>query len=135
MPTALRELVNAWSRRFDIPAEFGFRGSAAADLPAEVSSNLYRITQEALHNIVKHAHATRADVLFEVDDSGIKLIVEDDGAGFSPEANGGSGHSLGLLSMRERSSAIDGNFEIESSPGNGTTIFVRVPLTSKVERA
>ncbi|MFL6373706.1 MAG: PAS domain S-box protein [Pyrinomonadaceae bacterium] len=130
LPTALRELVNAWSRRFDIPAEFDFRGASDVQLPEEVSSNLYRITQEALHNIVKHAKASRADVLFEVDGAGVKLIVEDDGDGFEPASDDSRTHSLGLISMRERASALDGTFEIESTPGNGTTIFVRVPLAS-----
>jgi PAS domain S-box-containing protein len=130
LAAALRELVNAWSRRFDVPAEFDCRGTVTTDLPQEVSSNLYRVTQEALHNIIKHARAKCVDVLFEIDDAGIKLIVEDDGDGFDPSSNGHDGHSLGLISMRERAAAIDGTFEIESSPGQGTTIFLRVPFAT-----
>lgn len=130
LPAALHDLVVAWSRRFDITADFDFRGSSSFTFPDDVSSNLYRITQEALHNIIKHANAKHAEVLFEADGAGIKLIIEDDGVGFDPSANGHDGHALGLISMRERASAIDGTFEIESSPGNGTTVFVRVLLSS-----
>jgi signal transduction histidine kinase len=129
LPAALRELVGAWSRRFNIPTEFSFRGNDSDSPPADVSSNLYRITQEALHNIVKHARATRADVHFEIAADDLKLIVEDDGEGFLYDQHArNDGHSLGLVSMRERASAIDGTFEIESTPGRGTTIYVRVPL-------
>ena len=133
LPQALQELVTTWSRRFNIPAEFNFRGRDEHELPDEVSSNLYRITQEALHNIVKHANASRTDVLFEMNPEGINLIVEDDGDGFDPNHHKGDGaHSLGLISMHERASAIDGTFEIESNPGAGTTLFVRVPKVSPV---
>jgi PAS domain S-box-containing protein len=128
LPAALRELVGAWSRRFNIPAEFSFRGNDDEAPPADVSSNLYRITQEALHNNVKHANATRADVHFDITAEDMKLIVEDDGYGFLyDEKAHNDGHSLGLISMRERASAIDGTLDIESTPGEGTTIYVRVP--------
>lgn len=124
---ALRELVNVWSQRFGIHAEYNFRGPAELSISDQVGTSLYRITQEALHNIVKHAQASRAGVLFEVDGHTAKLIVEDDGKGFVPTRITGDGHSLGLISMRERAASIDGTLEIESSK-DGTTIFVRIPL-------
>lgn len=134
LPKALQELVSTWSRRFNIPAEFNFRGRDDHQLPDEVSSNLYRITQEALHNIVKHAYASRTDVLFELNDDTINLIIEDDGKGFDPGHHSNEGvHSLGLVSMHERASAIEGSFEIESNPGKGTTIFVKLNRTAKAE--
>ena len=134
LPKALQELVSTWSRRFNIPAEFNFRGRDDHQLADEVSSNLYRITQEALHNIVKHARASRTDVLFEMSDESINLIIADDGDGFDPDHHSADGaHSLGLVSMHERASAIDGTFEIESNPGKGTTIFVKLSRVPKAE--
>jgi signal transduction histidine kinase len=133
LDAALEELTETWSRRFSISADFNFRGRRDVSLPDNVSANMYRIAQEALHNIVKHAQADHAGILFEITDDALRLIVEDNGVGFSPDEPKKDGtHSLGLISMSERAAALDGSFEIESSPGTGTTIYVRVPLPTSV---
>ncbi len=93
-----------------------------------VGINIYRIVQEALHNVFKHADAGNVAVLLERVDGAMKLMIEDDGCGFAVARAGENGTGMGLLSMRERASLIAGDVEIESSPGNGTTLYVRVPL-------
>ncbi|MGH3145681.1 MAG: sensor histidine kinase, partial [Rubrobacter sp.] len=96
------------------------------DLPLETKEALYRIAQEALHNTVKHAHASRADLILECDARGvIALEVSDDGVGFDPEGSF-SGH-LGLKSMRERATRLGGTLRVESAPGEGTSIRARIP--------
>jgi PAS domain S-box-containing protein len=95
------------------------------DLPLETKEALYRIVQEALHNTVKHARASRAYLKLECDAQGVALEVYDDGVGFDPGGDF-SGH-LGLKSMRERASRLGGTLRVESAPGEGTSIRVRIP--------
>ena len=95
------------------------------DLPLETKEALYRIALEALHNTVKHARASRADLKLERDARGIALEVSDDGAGFDPSEDF-SGH-LGLKSMRERAARLGGTLRVESAPGRGTNIRVQIP--------
>jgi signal transduction histidine kinase len=95
-------------------------------LPAEVETVLYRIVQEALTNVVKHARAKNVTVLLARKDSAVTAVVEDDGRGFSTDR--GAGDGLGLIGMRERVALVDGRLEIESSEGGGTTLVVEVPI-------
>jgi two-component system CheB/CheR fusion protein len=100
-----------------------------------VESALYRVVQESLTNVWKHASATTVSVILERDPDALRLIVEDDGRGFDVE--GTSGESVrgrfGLLGMRERLALVGGTFKIESEPGSGTAIYVRVPLAAVPE--
>jgi len=96
-------------------------------LPTEVEVALYRIVQEAINNVVRHAQASHADVILERRDGHVIAIVEDDGLGFDPAAAGQTDR-LGLVGMRERAEALGGTFIVESAPGNGTTVCVEVPL-------
>ena len=99
-----------------------------AELPDDVSVNLYRIVQEGLHNVHKHARATHVSVPLTIRDTEVALVIEDDGQGFSADAHDPEQHrGLGLVSMRERARLIGGEFSIEATPGKGTSIFVRVP--------
>jgi signal transduction histidine kinase len=96
-------------------------------LPAELETTLYRIVQEALTNIVKHARARNVSILVVRRDGSVNAVVEDDGEGFDPDAIRADG--LGLLGMRERAALIDGRLSVESSSGGaGTTVAVEVPL-------
>lgn len=128
LSAALGQLVRGWSERFGIAAEYRGAGIHGTRLQPDVEANLYRVSQEALHNVYKHARATRVTVVLEIRDHRAVLVVEDDGRGFDPASRpvADSG-GLGLLSMRERTILVGGEFEIESAPGRGTTIFVRVP--------
>jgi signal transduction histidine kinase len=94
-------------------------------LPPEVETALYRITQEALTNIVKHAHAQRVSIVLTRRDGSVSAVIEDDGRGFAEGE--GSGNGLGLLGMRERVALVDGRLTIESSLGAGTTLSIEVP--------
>jgi signal transduction histidine kinase len=94
-------------------------------LPSDVETTLYRITQEALTNVVKHADAKRVSIVLTRRDGSISTVIEDDGRGFSEEQ--GSGNRLGLLGMRERVALVDGRLTVESSPGSGTMLSIEVP--------
>ena len=95
-------------------------------LPSEVETVLYRIVQEALTNVVKHARASRISILLTDKDGAVAAVVEDDGLGFNPKATGDSG--LGLVGMRERVGIVGGRIQIESAAGAGTTVVAEVPL-------
>ena len=94
-------------------------------LPSDVETTLYRITQEALTNVVKHAHAKRVSIVLTRRDGSISAVIEDDGQGF--QEGKGSGNGLGLLGMQERVALVDGRLSVESSPGSGTTLSIEVP--------
>jgi signal transduction histidine kinase len=96
-------------------------------LPQDVALCLFRIAQEGLRNIARHAGASRAEVRLQRLDGGLQLTVGDDGAGFDP-AEHRIQASLGHAGMRQRVRLLDGKIEIESSPGQGTTIMAWVPL-------
>jgi signal transduction histidine kinase len=95
-------------------------------LPPEVETVLYRIVQEALTNIVKHANAGRVSIVVTQRAGSVGAIVEDDGRGFDPEQDTNGG--IGLIGMRERVELLDGSMAIESAEGKGTTLVVEVPL-------
>ena len=96
------------------------------DVPLELKQSLYRIAQEALHNIVKHARASKAILRLTKEANDILLEIQDNGKGFDPKEPF-PGH-LGLLSMHERAAKVNGILTIESAPGQGTCVSVRVPF-------
>jgi signal transduction histidine kinase len=124
----LHNLVSGWSERFHIAAGFDASGDDRLRLPRDVEANLYRIAQEALHNVVEHAGATHVSVLLQHSDDETVLVIEDNGRGFGGSSGGAQMDDgrLGLVSMRERATIAGGRFEIESRP-SGTAIFIRVP--------
>jgi signal transduction histidine kinase len=95
-------------------------------LPSEVETTLYRIVQESLTNVVKHAGARNVSIVVMRRHRTATAIVEDDGQGFDPAGVGEGG--IGLVGMRERVALLDGRLEIESSPTAGTTVVAEVPL-------
>ena len=95
-------------------------------LPLEVKEALYRIGQEAMHNVVKHAHARRVEVCLSAGPDNVTLRVADDGKGF--EAGAAFPGHLGLRSMRERAARLDGTVEISSAPGQGTCVRATLPV-------
>jgi len=127
---ALANYVEEWSKNFDIPAEFHTSRTRSFRLLPETEINLYRIAQEALNNVTKHAKAKKVNVLVEFRRGEIVLMIEDDGRGFNvaratqPAA---SGKGLGLVGMRERAALLGGKLEIETGRGKGTTVIARVP--------
>ena len=125
---ALRSLTEDFGRREDMLATFSSRGLPER-LPRETAASLYRIAQEALRNVAKHAGPTHVKVTLEGEDGKIRLQVADLGQGFDMEdARGG----LGLVSMTERARVIGGSFQIESALGRGTAVTVEAPLKREV---
>jgi signal transduction histidine kinase len=132
MGEAIGAFVSEWSRHYDIAADFMSGMLLHERLPRDTETHLYRITQEALNNIAKHAFANHVSVLLESREQDLILIIEDDGRGFNPSKLSTpreSGKGLGLLGMQERASLIGGEVQIETAPQSGTTIYVRVPIT------
>jgi signal transduction histidine kinase len=122
---ALERLLQTFSEATDIRVEL--EAQLGPDrLPAEVETTLYRIVQEALTNIVKHAEASNVSILLVRRESSATVVIEDDGKGFDPSATRDEG--LGLEGMRERAELHDGRLTIESKADLGTTLAVEVPL-------
>ncbi|MCB0191438.1 MAG: GAF domain-containing protein [Anaerolineae bacterium] len=128
---ALRHYVETFGKQHGLILHFETVGLDEKRLPHPVEINIYRIIQEALANIARHAHATHASVLIERRGASIITIAEDNGSGFNPDDATRTGSRLGLLSMRERAEMMNGVFEIESSPDIGTTIYVEIPYVNQ----
>ncbi len=122
---ALEKQVAATAARYgmEVAAQLG----AEPPLTLTQREVFYRIAQEALHNVVKHAHATKAEVRLASDNGSIVLEVRDNGAGFDPTESF-PGH-MGLVSMQERASSIGARFEVTSAPGAGTTVRLSLPAS------
>ena len=127
---SLNWLLKKNSLRTGIATDFQSFDHTERLLPC-VEVPLYRIAQEALNNVVKHAEATRVSVRIERDDEKVCLSIEDDGKGFSLEETGISETSeggAGLVGIRERVNALGGELRIRTAPGRGTRIAIRIPL-------
>jgi signal transduction histidine kinase len=94
------------------------------NLPEEHKTCVYRVVQEALHNIVQHAGARNAEIAVRQERSRLRLTIEDDGRGFDPRRQRG----MGLLGMHERITHLDGAFAVDSQPGKGTVLRIDLPL-------
>ena len=138
-PTALDDLglevtlcnyVEAWSSRWQIPSDFHSNGFTDQRLASHLETTIYRIAQEALTNVARHASAQTVSLILERSDDRIGLIIEDDGCGFDVETamkNPAKEQRLGLLGMEERVALVGGNLTIESTRGKGTSVYVRIP--------
>lgn len=126
---AIHWYSDQFSKRTKIPIVF--KGEELESrLPSDIETNLFRITQEALTNIAKHAHAKEVTITLDKEEKTVKLVIIDDGVGFDPfiinktkERRG-----LGLIGMRERAEAIGGTFKVITSPNKGTWIKVEVKI-------
>jgi PAS domain S-box-containing protein len=124
---ALTNYVQDWSARVRVSADLHTAGLADGRLASEIETTLYRIAQEALNNIAKHARANHVEIILDRRADHVSLVVEDNGVGFDPVATGGPGRGFGLLGMQERAAMVGATLEIESAVGEGTTILVRMP--------
>ena len=129
---ALAHLCTEFNNRKGLHIRFS-HGEIPAALPAASALCLYRVAQEALRNIVRHANAGYATVLISAAQGGLHLSIEDDGVGFDPKTVGAKAR-LGLVSMQERVRLVGGSLTIHSEPGNGTRIDLRVPLLDESPR-
>ena len=128
---ALQNHLEDWSARHGTEHDFQARGLAGLRLSREIETTLYRVVQEGLTNVLKHAGATHVGVILELRDGLVRVVLEDDGGGFDVEqvlGSPGKAQRLGVRGMRERVALLGGELEIESSPGRGTTLYVRVPV-------
>lgn len=124
---ALRQHVAVLKSRDGLTVALQVEGEPK--LPPEQETQLFRIAQEALNNIVKHAHTDQALVKLALTDGQVSLLVEDHGAGFDPSAVQSGRQTLGLTSMRERVEMMEGSFTVETQPGAGVRIRVDLPIT------
>ena len=124
---ALRHDLDDWSVRSGVEVQFQAVGMEPNRLPTEIETALYRVVQEGLTNILKHAKAQLVSVVVERQERQAIAVIEDDGVGFNTESPVPAGR-LGILGMRERLELLGGNLELESSAGSGTSLIARVPL-------
>jgi PAS domain S-box-containing protein len=129
LTAALNELCEEFSAREGIEVLFE-PASVPTSLPADVASCLYRVAQEALHNVLKHAHASHVTLKVSGDSLGIHLLIHDLGVGFDSETSQPH-HGLGIVNMKERIRLVQGEFSIRSKPGQGTEVRVLVPLSKE----
>jgi two-component system NarL family sensor kinase len=126
---ALRDHVDALQNETGM--DFTMEAALSGALDEQVEMVLYRVTLEAIQNVVKHAEATHADVRLHTENGTIQLEVSDDGCGFDlgPQADPATGENFGLLAMRERVESVGGRLAIETRRGAGTRVLVSVPRT------
>jgi signal transduction histidine kinase len=131
LQTALLNYVNKWAEYSGIIVDFHSTGLDHERLPPQVETTLYRFVQEALTNALKHARAQRMSLILERRYDQVLCVVEDDGCGFNAESVTklpAAGGRLGILGMQERVAMVGGRLGIESRPGAGTTLVVRIPV-------
>jgi signal transduction histidine kinase len=127
LPEALTALARSWSQRSLIPTELETTGTPA-HTDSEAEAALFRVAQEALSNVAKHAHARRVHLTLSYLEDTVLLDVADDGVGFQRAAGSGATDGYGLAGMQRRLDRVAGTLTVESTPGYGTTINASVPL-------
>lgn len=122
LPDALRTLTERWSQNQGTRAQVDVTGASEPLSPA-IEVSLFRVAQESLTNVAKHAEASRVGVTLSYTGTEVLLDVRDDGRGFAK----GVGTGFGLISMRQRIRGVGGHVEVQSAPGEGTSVSARVP--------
>lgn len=123
---ALEWFSEEFTKRYNIEVQFS-SDAENYDIKPEAATSLFRIYQESLTNVARHSEATKVEGVLVAHHSKLRLSVTDNGKGFDVQS-GGRKKSLGLLGMKERAAIIDGNLEIISSPGKGTSVVIEIPL-------
>jgi signal transduction histidine kinase len=134
LQAALANYTEHWAARAGIELDFQTVGPETVRLPEAVETVLYRVVQETLTNVVRHAGARRVSLVLQFSPNEVVVVVEDDGIGFDTEAvttPSRAGDRLGLLGMRERLALVSGALTVESAIGRGTTIIARIPLPTR----
>ena len=130
---ALTNYVHDWSARTGIPVRVHTSGLLDERLAPDVETTLYRIAQEALNNAAKYSRAQHVEFMLERRSDSVLLVVGDDGVGFEVD-EGAKGRGFGVAGMRERAALIGGTLEIESAPGQGTTVLARIAVPAGASR-
>jgi PAS domain S-box-containing protein len=130
LAAALKELSDECMQSYDIEILTKVESVSERRLPPDVESVLYRVAQEALANVCRHAQASRAEVQVSLHRHGIELLIEDNGRGYRRERAGAQDRrgGLGLQGMRERAASLGGTLSVESAPRRGTRIRLALPL-------
>jgi signal transduction histidine kinase len=128
LATALNEEAEQFSHRTGIPCVVKF-GKVPETLPAAINTAVFRIFQESLTNVARHAQAHRIEVAFDVSGAVLELVIHDDGIGIDPSAIDHP-KSLGLIGMIERAESVGGWIRFEQASGKGTTVTLTIPLSA-----
>ncbi len=129
---ALNNHLENWAASTGIGLDFHAQGLDDARVPSHVETTVYRVAQEALNNVAKHASATSVSITLERRNHELLAVIEDNGVGFveaAPDATGGRGR-LGLAGMRQRAALVGGTLTVDSSLGKGATLILRIPIAN-----
>ena len=126
---AARRYVADYAKGHGIEVDFRSEGLGTRRLPSLIQTTMYRILQEGLTNVARHARATRVELVLRLGGGGLELEIRDDGVGFDPATAEAARTGLGLHGMGERAALLGGTIEIRSAPGQGTTVHARVPAS------
>ena len=128
---ALVSYVEMWSHRTGIPVELHTSGLSGDRLPLAMELVIYRIIEEALTNVMKHAQAKLVSIVVDRRPEEVRAVIDDDGRGFDHDAVATKPPRLGLLGMNERAAEFAGVVTVESAPGRGTSVYVRLPAPKR----
>ena len=131
LPIALQRLVDEFTARSHIQGSFGHK-DIPSTIPQEIATCLYRVAQESLSNVARHAAASRVDVEMTRSQSGLTVTITDNGVGFDAEQPRHGPHGLGLLGMKERVALVHGDLQVVSAVGKGTKVQVVVLVPEEV---
>ena len=126
---AIATYVKQWSQHTGVAATAVSSSLREARFSPETETAAYRIVQESLNNTRKHSGAKNAELIFEKQAGSVVLIIGDDGEGFDLEAQAKRAEGMGLAGMKERAAQIGATLEIETSPGEGTTVYLEIPVS------
>jgi two-component system sensor histidine kinase DegS len=130
---ALRRFINDLKEHHGLMVDYAVMGRDYR-LPTHIEVGAFRMVQEALNNVIKHASAKSVVVRVEFAEKSLALLIKDDGVGFTvDEALARDGNHFGLLSMRERVDLLEGSWRVDSTPGKGTRLDIRIPLKEEEE--
>ncbi|MHB8112154.1 MAG: sensor histidine kinase [Bellilinea sp.] len=133
LAACLRQHVRERKEQDDLEVDLTIQGERR--LPAAVEEGLFRVVQEALNNVVRHAGVNAASVTLRLDQNPIELCIEDRGKGFNPQGKSPDTGHLGLAGMAERVRSLGARLEIDSAPGSGTRVWVRDLMVEEIEHA
>lgn len=125
---AVRRHVADCQRRTTLEIDLAVAGLDGRRLPPEIETALYRIVQEGLTNIIRHANAQTASIFIEYNEGKVLVVIEDDGRGFDVHHLQHQDGHLGLYGIRERAELLSGKMEIETQAGHGTSLYVEIPV-------
>ena len=126
---AAQRYVSDYAKTYGLAVDLRSEGVGAQQLPSLVQTTIYRILQEGLTNVARHARARTVNVELKLHDGMLNLLIRDDGVGFDPRATRTDESGLGLHGMGERAALLGGSLDIESAPGRGATVRASVPVT------